>query len=459
MAGERRMEAENYLASGYGLRIAMEARKSGWARVEKLAKVSQPPRLKGIQVSKEFGTPFLAATQVFDLRPTPRKFLSLEQIKGAAELFVRNGQIVVTRSGSVGKVTLAHKPHEEVIISDDLLRVEPRQEKVWGWLYSFLRAPQARAMMGAAQYGHVIKHLEVSHLNALPIPKLRDKLLEEFSVKVGALLDARNRAVALHSEAERLFSDAIGSVHAAEEAEVGFAVKASDMFAGRRRLEGSYWLPMARAILSRFKKRGLRIDALSEVSERVWWMTRFKRVFGDEGNVPYMSADELFSINPAITKRVVVEQADNAGDYFVKAGWIVMACSGQVYGLNGSVALMTKRHETAFFSHDLVRIVPKLDEIRPGYLFTALGHPELGRPLVIRYAYGTSIPHLEPSDVATFPLVRLESALESRIADRMEEAVNLRAEADALENEITAEAEALIDRFIGGDTEAFVMCA
>lgn len=234
---------------------------------------------------------------------------------------------------------------------------------------------------------------------------------------------------------------------------------ASDIFGQRRRLEGGYWTPAATAIMRRFSALGLKVESLSDVVERIWWMTRFKRVFGNDGDVPYLSADELFSLNAPISKRVVIEQADNAGDYFVKAGWIVMACSGQIYGLNGSVALMTKKHEQSFFSHDLVRIIPKQEKIRPGYLFTTLGHPTLGRPLVIRYAYGTSIPHLEPADVATFPVVRLKSALEDEIADKMEEAINLRAEADELENNLATDAEIIIDRFMAGDTHDVVVAS
>src|SRR5947209_850801 len=88
----------------------------------------------------------------------------------------------------------------------------------------------------------------------------------------------------------------------------------------------------------------------------------------------------------ATPKRVMAEQAENASEFFVKAGWIVMACSGQTYGLIGNVALMTKREEKAFFSHDFVRMIPKPRDIRAGYLFAALGHPRLGRPMVIRFS-------------------------------------------------------------------------
>lgn len=454
MGGDRRMEAENYLAGGYGIRLALEARKAGWVRFEEVARVWQPNRLKGTLVSQQYGTPFLAATQVFDLRPVPRKFLSLDQIRDPDALFVEVGDILVTRSGNVGRSTLANLPHLNTLISDDLLRVEPRKPASRGWIYAYLRSPQARAMMGAAQYGHVIKHLECSHLDTLPFPVLRDGAMTSFNERVDNLLNLRKKAHLLSLEAEDLFADAIGNVVPDMDAERGFAVGASALFGHRRRLEGSFHTPRATAILKRLSEIGA--NSLSDVTDGVWWMTRFKRVFGD-GGVPYMSADELFSLNPTITKRVLIEQAESPEDYFVKAGWIMMACSGQVYGLNGSVSLMTDRHEKTFFSHDLVRIVPKNGSVRSGYLFIALGHPKFGRPLVIRNAYGTSIPHLDPADIATFPVVRLGNTQEDKIADLAEEAETLRAEADRLECSLSDDAESLIDRFLGGDHTDFVI--
>lgn len=104
--GDRRMEAETYLSSGYGIRSAIEARSHGWKPFRELARAWMPGRLKGIQVSREYGTAFLAATQVFDVRPVPRKWLSLDRTDDSANRFVRQGMILVTCSGSVGRPTL-----------------------------------------------------------------------------------------------------------------------------------------------------------------------------------------------------------------------------------------------------------------------------------------------------------------------------------------------------------------
>ena len=221
--GDRRFEAETYLASGYGLRLAIESRPQGWTRFETQARVWQPSRLKGIQVGPEYGTPFLAATQVFDLRPVPRKWLSLTRTSDAANRFVSPGDIVVTRSGTVGRATLAHAPHEDTIISDDLLRVEPRDAARRGWIYAYLRAPQTRAMMSGLQYGHMIKHLEVGHLDALPIPDVKPAIAADFNARIAQILDARNDGHRLALEAEARFENAIGPM-TLRDAEVGFSV-------------------------------------------------------------------------------------------------------------------------------------------------------------------------------------------------------------------------------------------
>jgi len=410
-----------------------------------LARVWQPLRLKGVQVGPIEGTPFLSATQVFDVRPVVRKWLALERTSAATERFVRPGQILVTCSGAVGRTTLAYAPHANTLISHDLLRVDARNASTRGWVYAYLRAPQTRAMMSGAQYGHIIKHLETAHLDALPVPDVDAVTAADFERRVARLLNLRDQSYRHTLEAERLFADAFGPVPV-QANEAAFACKASQLNGGRRRMEANFYTPEVPAILRRIRALGSS-STVGEVTERVWWMTRFKRFFG-EGGIPYLSADELFSINPTETKQILVDAGDKHEDYYVRTGWLVMACSGQVYGLNGSAMLMTHEHESHFFSHDLIRIIPDKDKVRLGYLLTALTHPMLGRPLVIRHAYGTSIPHLDPADVSDIPVVRFSVAIENAIADHAEASAEARAEADGLERKLAEDAGRLIDRFI-----------
>lgn len=80
---------------------------------------------------------------------------------------------------------------------------------------------------------------------------------------------------------------------------------------------------------------------------------------------------------------------------------------------------------------------------------TFLNDTAIGRPLVIRNAYGTSIPHLDINDVKKIRIPRLGEASENRIADLMDESVRLSAEADRMENEVVQRAQEQIDLTIG----------
>ena len=158
-------------------------------------------------------------------------------------------------------------------------------------------------------------------------------------------------------------------------------------------------------------------------------------------------------MNPYEVRKILVDPTDGHENFFVERGWLLMACSGQVYGLNGATTIATEWHENTFFSHDLIRIKPKAGA-RVGYLLIALTHPVLGRPLLMREAYGMSIPHLDPTDVAGFPVVRLNKDTEEAIADLAEKAVLEQARAEVLERALSEEASAVVSAFLMQSTSS-----
>lgn len=455
-AGERRMEAENFLASGYGQRLALAARLGERGTLQRMARVWQPSRLKGITVSQEYGTPFLAATQVFDLRPVPRKFLSLNRTDDAKNRFVSPGTIVVTCSGSVGRATLATDALSQVLVSHDLLRVEPIDQPFWGWTYAYLRSNIARAMMASAKYGHIIKHLEPSHLFALPTPRPTDELARHLQSDAEKVLRARNRAVALIQDAEDLFGRAVGKPNALDFGEAGFSVKASNFMSGRRRFEGVFNNPAVERLNAHFRMKQLRVTSLVQAGYDVWLPTRFRRIPAEEG-VELMGSADLFEINPDLDKKIADIDFGDRNSGRVSRGWLLLARSGQTYGLNGTLAIANAFHEGKVISDHVIRIAPtKQCDARPGYVYTALSHPVLGRPRVKSLAYGSSIPEIDPGDIAAMQFPRLGKCIESEIADKAEEGAKLFAEADILENEMSARVDGLLEHLLAGAWTHFV---
>jgi hypothetical protein len=69
------MEAETYLSSGFGIRMAIQSKPQGWSYFRELAKVSMPNRFKGILVSSQYGIPpFSQQLRCSMSAPSPESF-------------------------------------------------------------------------------------------------------------------------------------------------------------------------------------------------------------------------------------------------------------------------------------------------------------------------------------------------------------------------------------------------
>lgn len=441
-SGQRRLEAESFLAEGYAIRCALESKRDQWCRLGELLAASAPPRIKQILVSPQHGIPYLNTSQVFDPVPKPRKWLAASRTTSYEQRLVSQGTILVMASATVGRTVVATRHHENSVISHHFMRVVPKREGDAGWLYAFLRSRPGQSMMRSSQYASIIRHIEPAHLMGIPIPRANDEAKKEFNRVFERIIYLRNRSTELAEQAFDIFESALlpPQPHGQDWA---FQVRARQLESRRRRFEAAFYTPAANQILSRFE----RFEPLSDITHGVWWGKRFKRIPSPSGK-PYLSADNLFTINPYTIDRIVVADRIGTDQLLIEPGWIVMACSGQTYGLNGSARILTEHHRDFLLSHDLIRIVPNLDKVRAGYLLTALTHPKVGRPLVVREAYGSSIPHIEPSDLATFPVVRLSPATEDSIADLAEEAAVTLAKAEALERDIIEVATELVENFL-----------
>lgn len=445
--GDRRMEAESFLASGFGHRLAIKSHKSGWTALSQIARAWQPSRLKGIIVSPEFGTPFLAATQVFDVRPVPRKWLSLDRTDQAADRFTAKGTILLTCSGSVGRATLAHAPHDDILISHDLLRIRPHNLKDRGWVYAYLRAPAVREMMQAAQYGHMIKHLETQHLDEMPIVEIDAGVSSYFERATRRILRYRDLAHLNQLKAEAMFEEAVGAAPPPASLSAGFSVGLSALSGGRRRLDATYYAPEVSQLRGHMRAGGRVTSELGALGFQAWLPNRFKRVPAQDG-VDLVGSSALFEINPDSIKKIAEVDFGDPYSGRVKTGWMLISRSGQTYGLLGSLAMASAFHENKVVSDDVIRLAPGPGcKIPVGFVYTALSHPTLGRPVMKGLAYGSSIPHIEVADLLRVEIPRVDEKLERQIAARAMKATKLRADADALENLIAAQADEMVRSF------------
>ena len=446
--GDRRLEAEVYLSDGFTVRHRIHHSSLPISPLRTLAKIWQPGRLKGIQVGKENGAPYLAATQVFDIWPKPRKWLAHNRIDNAWSRYVSPNCILVTRSGTVGNVIMTYAAHVNIVISDDLIRIESDDPEMRSYVYAFLRTRFARMMMRGSHYGNVIKHLEVAHLEEIPVPIL-NQLRAEIHERIEAVFAARDEAHRLDMESRKCFSEVMKDRPDAP-GEEGYSVSSSYLYSGRRRLEASAHSPESQLVSQVYQRNAESVVALGTIA-RAFVPGRFKRIFGETGT-SYLDSEPIFRINPELTKFLTAATKIDFEAYMVRSGWLLMACSGQIYGINGQAILANEWHERKVLSQHIMRIIPDPDKIRSGYLQTVLSHPVLGQPLVVSRAYGSSVPELAPEDIERLPIPRLARRVEEEIANMAERASELRMKADIDENYAIAILEHELTKNLGFST-------
>jgi type I restriction enzyme, S subunit len=454
-AGDRRLEGDTYLTGGYIVKRQIETSGIEFTPMKEWADIWMPGRLKGITVDRAHGKPFFSASQVFDVRPTVRKWLAPSRTDDLARRYVEPGWILVTCSGRVGDSIMSYAPHKGAIITHDLLRVQAKRESERGYLYAFLRSRFGQAMLRSSQYGSNIKHLEPEHLEILPVPQGTSTLNASLNKAIEKVFQLRDEAHTLTLAAEAKFAEELGGVPSDSYDERGFVASSKEFFRKGRRLDGFHFNPAAEAVLAHVTKANRKVDRLEALTERVFGVGRFKHIYTKSGT-PYLDSEDIFTINPEITKFIPQIKKKDAATYFAKRGWLLMASSGQLYGLNGSVVLAEKWHEEKIISNHVIRIVPN-DKVRRGYLQMAMGHPTLGRPLVTRLAFGMEVPEIPIPDLLDFPVARLGTKVENAIADRVEKASQYRMEADELENDAVKQVEKFLGSRIGIDAGALAL--
>lgn len=136
-----------------------------------------PGRFSRVYVEKGMGAPFFGGKQIYQLDPTGRKFLSLK-IHGPRiqeQLTLGKHMILVTRSGTVGKVAFVPGHWKGFIASDHIIRVIPASIDIAGYLYVFLATDYGCALINRFSYGSVVGQVNAHHISQVPVPLLKDQ--------------------------------------------------------------------------------------------------------------------------------------------------------------------------------------------------------------------------------------------------------------------------------------------
>ncbi|MCI8299351.1 MAG: restriction endonuclease subunit S [Lachnospiraceae bacterium] len=394
-------------------------------------------RFKRIWVEKS-DIPIFQPSSIEDVKPDPDGYLSHLTDTDIEGLRVKKGQVLMTCSGTIGKVTYVSKTLEHKVFSHDLLRIDCKDTMDQGYIYTYLKSKIGNKILLANRYGAVITHIEPQHLAEVPIPNAPLQLKKKIHDLIVHSYDLRDQSNELIDKAERLLRDELKlpDIHELEmetESPVNtFNVKLSKL---RGRVDASYHMPVVDAIVAHMKKYAAEITTMSDprISKNIILAGVFKRTYVQEKyGYPFIGGKEITRLIPQTDKFLSkpIHKARYEKELKVLENTILVTDRGTI----GTAALVPKHWDGYAVSQNVLKLIPSSDAIA-GYIYIYL-NSDYGRTLVCRQTYGSVVDMIDDKSLASVEIPVLKSKeMQSEINDLALQANRKRYQAYQLEEQ------------------------
>lgn len=397
-------------------------------------------RFKRIWVEKS-DMPIYQPSSIVDIKPSPDGYISAKTKTDIDALRVKENQILMTCSGTIGKVSYVSRTLANRIFSHDLLRIDCRKADEAGYVYAFLKSKIGNRILLTNSYGAVITHIEPEHLATIPIPDAPAMLKKKIHDLIVRSYDLRDESNDLIDEATALLIKELAlppigdfdvSFYKKNAAVDTFSVKLSDM---EGRLDASYHMPIVDAIIEHLQQNAEEVTTVGapRISKEVILPGRFKRVYVDEGyGRVFIGGKQLYELDPTNKKYLSnVHHGDRISRQLeLHENMTLITCSGTI----GKVALVGKHWENWTANQHIIRILPASEDIA-GYLNIFLAS-DYGKVLITRFTYGSVVDEIDDNHVRQIAIPLLKNhTVQKKINDLALEANEKRYQAYLLEQE------------------------
>ena len=172
-----RLDAKTYNPSFTSALEILTAKGIAFRPLRDLASVTLRTRFTRIWAADhDHGLPYFNTTDLLNIFalgfPSPKRFLSFATKTNIEQLIVRKGWLLMTCSGTVGRVFYVPERLDGWAGTHDIVRIIAYDADMTGYLYAWLSTPIARRQVKSYQYSTQIDHLTAEQVGSLPVPML-----------------------------------------------------------------------------------------------------------------------------------------------------------------------------------------------------------------------------------------------------------------------------------------------
>ena len=390
------------------------------------------------------GVPFFTVSDIQENAPIPTMFLARSYEPNLANYLVSKGDVLVSRSGSIGNIMLVDGRLAGMAVSNHALRIVPKTPELSSLLYILLSGPIGQSILPQLSYGSVIDQIKSYQVEGISVPIPHIDVLSAIHQKVCLATAARKQAT---DELFRINASILNVNHLPhlqrattrsrdrlwniEVMLIGNTRVTTETDPSEYRLEANFYNSVAGAALTNITRCPSRKAAVAELAHDVIMGKRFKRTYVEaEFGTPFLSGRNIVQIRPKDLNYLSNAHTEGLDDLLLKRGWILVTCSGTI----GRTCFVWHNFEDYAASQHILRIVPNQTEVDPGYLYAFLTSP-YGYEQILRFRHGSVIDEItdEQMKKVIVPLPRRNE--QEEVGDKVRVAYEKRAEALRFEDE------------------------
>jgi len=403
------------------------------------------PRFGRVFVSDpEYGLRLISGADMLQNDVSHTDMIAKWQAKSMPEMVLREGTILISSYGTIGRCIYTRADMAGHIGSDNVLKIIPNTNKIKpGYLFSFLSSNFGIPLVIKGEGGSVVTYLDPSRVYSIPVPRLGE-IEDKAHELVQNAADLRVEAIDLLKTAGRMVNH---QFNFPEKLALSYRVFSCSMASSTtvlKRLEATYHDTIAQEsdrLIAGVPSK----DEFSTLGISISETGRLKQVFVDEEyGAPFLTSREIFSQRYEPTRFLSNRLLPDESEWATQEGDLLLARSGQVGGIIGRGVWADRRFTGGCVSVDVLRLGAQNSQIPPGYLYAYMFLTDIGYRQLIRTAAGSSIPHLSAPDVSRLLIPRCDSALEAEINELVWNVGHKRAEAQEKEDQ----ARTLVERTI-----------
>lgn len=361
-----------------------------------------PGRFKRAYLPKKPGLlGFIGSAEMLAQNPEPVKWMLPQP-----EISVKVGQLLLSRSGTIGNVTLVNQTLSKLLVSEHAIRIDAKKNV--GYLYTFFKSKTGRSIVESLIHGAVIHQIEPSHLSGILIPNAPQLLQTHIHHVVMESFRLRDESNNLIEKARRTLQTLLRLPTIEDMAPqpnggnglVSYSVNVRNL---NQRLEANYHNPLAQAVTTHLHSHAAQVLRLGDTAliNDIILPGRYKRIYvGEKQGVPFIGGKEILELDPRGEKYLSLKHhgVRIAEQLTLHENMILITRSGTI----GKVNLVPKHWEEWAGSEHILRALPA-SVSWAGYLYAWLSS-EWALPLIRRHTYGAVVFEIDQHQLAEVPV-------------------------------------------------------